>query len=132
MAEHRIFRTGQPTRRTLPLGDALVLLGLAGLLYAGARLAIHAPAVVTGPTITLDPRALPWYALLSVGRMAAAYALSMLFSLVYGYQAAYHRRVEQVLMPLLDVLQSVPILSLLNLVWIGLSSASTKAQDEQE
>jgi NitT/TauT family transport system permease protein len=54
--------------------------------------------------------------------MAAAYTLSMLFTLVYGYLAAYHRRAEQILMPLLDVLQSVPILSFLPVVLLSLSA----------
>ena len=62
-------------------GDGLILLGVASLLYVGLRLAFHAPAVIHGPEISLSPLALPWYALLSVGRMAAAYFLSLLFSL---------------------------------------------------
>jgi len=109
-------------RRPLTVGDALVLVALATLLYAGARLAVHAPSMIEGPEISLSPRALPWYALLSVGRMAAAYALSMAFTLVYGYVAAYGRRAEVVLMPLLDVLQSVPILSFLPVVLLSLSA----------
>ena len=66
-------------------GDGLILLGIAAVLYLGVRVAFHSPAVVHGPEISLSPRALPWYALLSVGRMTAAYFLSMLFSLFYGY-----------------------------------------------
>ncbi|MBM3748884.1 MAG: ABC transporter permease subunit, partial [Acidobacteria bacterium] len=62
------------------------------------------------------------YAGLSITRMAVAYALSLLFTLVYGYLAAYHRRAEQVLMPLLDVLQSVPILSFLPVVLLSFSA----------
>jgi NitT/TauT family transport system permease protein len=54
--------------------------------------------------------------------MTAAYALSMIFTLVYGRWAAYHRTAELVLMPLLDVLQSVPILSFLPVVLLGLSA----------
>jgi NitT/TauT family transport system permease protein len=48
--------------------------------------------------------------------MCAAYILSLLFTLVYGYVAAHHRTAEKILMPLLDVLQSVPILSFLPVV----------------
>jgi len=104
------------------LGDGLILLGIATLLYAGARLAFNAPAIVAGPDISLSPSALPWYAFLSVGRMTAAYFLSLLFSLFYGYAAAHHRTARMVLMPLLDVLQSVPILSFLPVVLLSLSS----------
>jgi NitT/TauT family transport system permease protein len=54
--------------------------------------------------------------------MAAAYALSLFFTLIYGYLSAYHRRGEQILMPLLDVLQSVPILSFLPVALLSLSA----------
>lgn len=103
-------------------GDAVVLLLLFVLLYGGVRLALDAPAEVQGPAIRLVPQALPWYALLSVGRMAAAYALSLLFTIFYGRAAAYNRSAERVLMPLLDVLQSVPILSFLPVVLLSLSA----------
>ncbi len=122
MTVTRLFKVEQPARRALTGGDAVVLVGVAILLYAGAQLAFNAPAVVEGPTISLDPAMLPWYAGRSVARMAAAYALSMMFTLVYGYLAAYHRRAEQILMPLLDVLQSVPILSFLPVVLLSLSA----------
>ncbi|MGE5320701.1 MAG: ABC transporter permease [Hyphomicrobiaceae bacterium] len=106
---------------TLTLGDGMILLGLAGALYVGVRLALHAPAVVAGPEISLEAAALPWYAALSVARMGAAYGLSLVFSLVYGYYAARNRTAEKMMMPLLDVLQSVPILSFLPVVLLSLS-----------
>ena len=102
-------------------------MAVAVFIYLGARLAIHAPASVEGPDISLSPAALPVYALFSTGRMLAAYILSFLFTLVYGYAAAYNRRAEQVLMPLLDVLQSVPILSFLPVVLLGLSAVLPEA-----
>jgi len=122
MTVSRLFKVEQPTHRPFTWGDGVVLVGVAVLIYAGVRLALGAPATVAGPAISLSPRALPWYAGLSIARMAAAYALSMLFSLTYGYLAAYNRRAEQVLMPLLDVLQSVPILSFLPVVLLSLSA----------
>lgn len=117
----RIFKTEQPMRRPFTFGDVAIFAGICAVLYVGVRLAIAAPAVVQGPDISLAPRALPWYAVLSVGRMAAAYALSMAFSLIYGYVAAYNRTAERVLLPLLDVLQSVPILSFLPVVVLSLT-----------
>ena len=117
-----IFRTEQPFGRGFSTGDVVVLMGIAVLIYAGVRLALQAPETVSGPTISLAPRVLPYYALRSVGRMAAAYLLSLAFTLVYGRLAAYNRRAEQVLMPLLDVLQSVPILSFLPVVLLSLSA----------
>ena len=110
-------------RRPLPgLGDLLILAGIAALLYAGARLAFFAPRAIAGPAISTRPAALPWYALLSIGRMSVAYALSMGFSLVYGYAAAKNPGARKILMPILDVLQSVPILSFLPVVLLGLSA----------
>jgi NitT/TauT family transport system permease protein len=92
------------------------------LLYLGARAAFHAPASVKGPAISLSMDALPWYAAFSTARMLVAYGLSMLFALVYGYLAAHNRRAEAVLMPLLDVLQSVPILSFLPVLLLSFSA----------
>ena len=118
----RLFKAEQPIERPLSWGDAIVLLALAVLIYAGVRLGFGAAEVIPGPKISLAPKALPWYAFLSVLRMAAAYLLSMLFTLLYGSLAASHRRAERVLLPLLDVLQSVPILSFLPVVLLSLSA----------
>ncbi len=114
------FRPAPPQTGGLAPADAFILLLLAALLYGGARMAFRAPAVVAGPDISLSPLALPWYAFLSVGRMAAAYVLSLLFSLGYAYLAARNRAARRILMPLLDVLQSVPILSFLPVVLLSL------------
>ncbi len=108
--------------RSFPLGDVIVLILMAIVIYGGARLAFNAPAIINGPQISLDPSALPWYTLLSVGRMLAAYLLSLIFTLTYGRAAAYNRRAEAILLPLLDVLQSVPILSFLPVVLLSLSA----------
>jgi NitT/TauT family transport system permease protein len=115
------FHPALSAARRFSLGDAVILLALAAFLYLGVRLALHAPAAVAGPEISLEPGALPWYAAFSLARMSAAYALSLAFSLAYGYYAARNRRAEQVMMPLLDVLQSVPILSFLPVVLLSLS-----------
>jgi len=119
---NNIFRSEQFAQRRFTLADALIILAVAVAIYLGARLAVGAPAVVEGPDISLAPSALPAYALFSVGRMLAAYVLSFLFTVIYGYVAAYNRRAEMVLMPLLDVLQNVPILSFLPVVLLGLSA----------
>jgi NitT/TauT family transport system permease protein len=103
-------------------GDAVVLLGLAVALYVGVRLAFGAPEVIRGRSISLSPAVLPYYVALSLGRMTAAYALSLAFTLVYGYKAAFDRRARRLLLPLLDVLQSVPILSFLPVVLLSLTA----------
>ncbi len=118
----RIYRTIQRYQQLFSWGDLAILAGIAVVIYVGARLAFNAPPVILGPTIILAPIALPWYALLSLGRMTTAYGLSILFTLFYGRAAAYHPRAERVLIPLLDVLQSVPILSFLPVVLLSLSA----------
>ncbi|HZR46098.1 MAG TPA: ABC transporter permease subunit, partial [Candidatus Manganitrophaceae bacterium] len=110
----------------MTIGDGLILLGIAAVLYTGTRLAFNAPAAIAGPDISLSPRALPWYALLSIGRMAAAYFLSLVFSLIYGYAAARNRTARLILMPTLDVLQSIPILSFLPVVLLSLNALLPK------
>jgi len=118
----RIFRQPSSGRRAFSLSDVIILLVLVVLLYLGVRLAFDTPAVIRGPEITLNPSALPYYALLSLRRMLLAYILSMVFSLSYGYAAARRPGAERWLMPLLDILQSVPILSFLPIVLLSLTA----------
>ncbi len=63
--------------------------------------------------ISQDPRSLPLYAMFSLVRILVAYLLSLGFALAYGYIAAKSRRAEIILIPLLDILQSIPVLSFL-------------------
>lgn len=113
----KVIGTAQPLDRTFNLGDLLILAGIAALLFGSLRLASSIPVI--GPDINLAPSMLPAYTLLSTLRMAAAYFLSIIFSLLYGYFAARSKTAERVLMPVLDVLQSVPILSFLPVVLLG-------------
>lgn len=108
--------------RRLQWADVAVLVLIGVFIYLGTELAEHAPSVTRGPEISLHPSALPLYAALSLMRMAAAYALSLTFTLVYGYAAAKNVSIRSILMPLLDVLQSVPILSFLPVVLLGLAT----------
>jgi NitT/TauT family transport system permease protein len=63
--------------------------------------------------ISRSPLALPAYAGFSLLRITIAYVLSLAFTLVYGYVAAYNPKAERFMIPLLDVLQSIPVLSFL-------------------
>ena len=63
--------------------------------------------------ISRNPWMLPVYAGYSLLRIGIAYVLSLAFTLVYGYIAAYNARAERFMIPLLDVLQSIPVLSFL-------------------
>ena len=64
-------------------------------------------------SISLSPRALPLYAFYSVVRIGLAYLLSLGFAIGYGYLAAYNKRVEVFMIAVLDILQSIPVLSFL-------------------
>jgi NitT/TauT family transport system permease protein len=70
--------------------------------------------------ISQNPRSLPAYALYSLVRILAAYVLSLTFALAYGYAAARSKRAEIVLIPLLDILQSIPVLSFLPAVMLAM------------
>jgi NitT/TauT family transport system permease protein len=118
----RLFTVPQPIERHFHWGDVVVLLGILVFLYTGVSLAVYAPHALRGPDISIALEVLPYYAVLSVGRMAAAYLLSLLVALLYGRAAAERRQAEQVLMPLLDVLQSIPILSCLPVVLLSFSA----------
>ncbi|MBV9624366.1 MAG: ABC transporter permease subunit [Acidobacteria bacterium] len=91
-----------------------IVLGGMGLFYSVITLARYWSSPVTASAeISLIPAALPKYALFSVLRIAVAYFFSFVFALAYGYIAAYNRKAEQLMVPLLDTLQSIPVLSFL-------------------
>jgi NitT/TauT family transport system permease protein len=69
--------------------------------------------------ISLDPWRLPEYGLRTVLRMVMALLASLLFSLAYAAVAAKSRRAEKLLIPVLDILQSVPILGFLSITVTG-------------
>lgn len=84
------------------------------LLGSGARQMVAPFAVAHQPEISLAVSTLPDYALRTVMRMLAAMAASLFFTFTYATLAAKSRRAEMVLIPLLDVLQSVPVLGYLS------------------
>jgi NitT/TauT family transport system permease protein len=95
--------------------DFLVLIGVAGFLYGLVDVAGEWTAELH-PTVNIDlddPWALPRYTFFSLSRGLVAYLLSLGFTLVYGYWAAKDRVAEHVLVPLLDIIQSIPVLSFL-------------------
>ncbi|HEV7994711.1 MAG TPA: ABC transporter permease subunit, partial [Stellaceae bacterium] len=98
----------------LPLVLGLVALLAWGSLAMSARYHLGQPL-----TISLDPWRLPGYALRTVLRMGWALVASLVFSLAYAALAAKSRQAEKLLIPLLDVLQSVPILGFLSITVTG-------------
>jgi len=69
-----------------------------------------------------SPSHLPLYALYSLVRIFLAYALSLIFAIAYGYTAAYNKRIETLLIAMLDILQSIPVLSFLPGVMLAMMS----------
>jgi len=99
--------------------DIVVGLGGLALLYALVRLgsSMNASFIPKSATtkVSTDPADLPYYAARSLLRMFIALFFSVLFTFVYGTAAARLRRAEVVLIPALDILQSVPILGFLSI-----------------
>ncbi|MFI1801662.1 ABC transporter permease [Streptomyces sp. NPDC020379] len=100
---------------------AAVLVGMYLLLRVskGATVSFDPAHVVKVDT---DPTKLPYYAARSLLRMFVALAASVVFTLVYAYAAARSRRLERVLIPALDILQSVPVLGFLSVAVTGFIS----------
>lgn len=94
---------------------ALTLIFAIIILIGSTAHQMFAPFVVEGPpAISLAPTMLPSYALRTIMRMLLALIASLIFTFAYGTAAAKSRRAEMVLIPLLDVLQSVPVLGYLS------------------
>jgi NitT/TauT family transport system permease protein len=129
-----LFRSIFPVPATPPVGQAdhartprwvdlvlfLVLVAVGyGIVRATSGWREPIPARLE---VDLSPWQLPRYAGLSTLRMAFAYLLSLIFSLVYARLAAASRALERVMLPLLDILQSVPILSFMPGVVLALAA----------
>ena len=98
----------------------IICAGLA-LFYGLLSLAHYwTGSVNTQPEIHLNPGALPKYALYSMARILVAYGISLVFAVVYGRIAARHAGAERFMIPLLDTLQSIPVLSFLPGVMVSM------------
>jgi NitT/TauT family transport system permease protein len=90
----------------------LVIGAMVLIVYGGEQTALPLSALDIAP-VSLDPANLPLYALRTTMRMLLAIVCSIVFTFAYAALAAKSRRAEMVLIPLLDILQSVPILGFL-------------------
>jgi NitT/TauT family transport system permease protein len=119
-----------------PLARSLVIVRttpfIIDLGVAACALALFFAVVSTGvywfqkpiPVVPISSSisALPVYAFYSIVRMSIAYALSLVFAVSYGYIAAYNARVEPWMVAVLDILQSIPVLSFLPPVVLAMVS----------
>ena len=117
MAETRSFPTrgalGRPRRSPV---DVIVFVAVALLLFGILRLARAmnaSTATAHVAVISASPYELPYYAARSLLRMFIAFFLSVVFTFIYATAAARSRRARVVLIPVLDILQSVPVLGFL-------------------
>jgi NitT/TauT family transport system permease protein len=119
-------------RRALPNQWDLISLAFIVAVFVAIARGTHGMTVpLEAPEtadLTLDYASLPYYALRTTLRMFAALGASLVFTFIYATLAAKSRRAEMVLIPLLDVLQSVPILGFLSFTvtfFLGLFPGST-------
>ncbi|MGH6818944.1 MAG: ABC transporter permease [Methylovirgula sp.] len=127
----RIVALASVGRKTLPNQFDLIALAL---IFACFIALVHGSRGMVVPleapqsSITLDYANLPYYALRTTLRMFAAIFCSLVFTFTYATWAAKSRRAERFLIPILDVLQSVPILGFLSFTvtfFLGLFPGST-------
>jgi NitT/TauT family transport system permease protein len=115
-------------RRLLPSGwDVLAAVLVVGFLVAFAdvsRFLVHPLSSISGNYLTLDPADLPGYALRTALRMLIAMGASLVFTFTYATWAAKNPRAGSLLVPLLDILQSVPILGFLSVTVVWFLSLS--------
>jgi NitT/TauT family transport system permease protein len=111
------------------LADVLVL-GIGLTLFTFVLSAARNWLGPQAPTseISRNPSALPIYAAYSVLRLGVAYAISLVFALAYGYTAAHNKKAEKILIPMLDILQSIPVLSFLPGVMLAMAALFPSTQ----
>jgi NitT/TauT family transport system permease protein len=111
----------RPSAASLP--DLIMFSGGLALFYGVVEVGRNWLGPFT-PHVEISRRvsALPVYAGYSLLRIALAYVLSLLFALSYGYVAAYRPLAERFMIPLLDVLQSIPVLSFLPGVMLAMAA----------
>ena len=109
-------------RRLLPskwdLLAAVLVLGFIVLLADASRAVIQPLSTLSQAPISLAPSALPGYALRTGLRMLIALGFSLVFTFTYATWAAKSQRAGTLLVPLLDILQSIPILGFLSVTLV--------------
>ena len=93
----------------------LLILGLLVFLSEASRHLLQPLSELQRQPVSLDPRNLPEYAARTTLRMLVAMLFSLLFTFTYATLAAKSKRAERLLIPLLDILQSVPILGFISI-----------------
>jgi NitT/TauT family transport system permease protein len=114
LQDFRPAALGQALRPNIwDLVALILVIGAMVLIVYGGRQTTAPLSVLDVAPVSLDPANLPAYALRTTMRMLLAIVCSIIFTFIYAALAAKSRRAEMVLIPLLDILQSVPILGFL-------------------
>ena len=112
----------QPDRPRLGAVDVLVLVALMGLLWSalhfGRGMLVAFDGTAAAP-LDFSTTQIPYYAGRTLLRMWVAFGFSLFFALLLGYVAAKSRAARAVILPVLDVLQSVPVLGFLSATVAG-------------
>lgn len=116
------FASPESVGRFVNRWDVLLLLLIFCMLFffgwAGTQMAT--PYQLGDPIpISLDPSNLPFYALRTVMRLFIALIFSLIFTFAVGALAAKNRQAERIIIPAIDILQSIPVLSFLSITVTG-------------
>ncbi|MGB9667407.1 MAG: ABC transporter permease [Thermosulfidibacteraceae bacterium] len=116
------FQTLSIPERRINVIDLVVALFL--LLFLTLIISVTSKWNKTGYyfEVNLDPVYIPWYTAQSLVRMFIAYILSIVFSIWYGYTASKSRIHSAIMIPILDILQSIPVLSFMPAVTLAMIS----------
>jgi NitT/TauT family transport system permease protein len=109
------------SQRSLSWVDLLIFGGILGLLWStlqfGAGMMVHFDAKAQSLPISTDLRNIPYYAGRTLLRMWIAFALSLAFTFAVGYAAAKNKGARAIILPFMDIMQSLPVLTFLTIMF---------------
>jgi NitT/TauT family transport system permease protein len=119
------------SKRSFNWVDLLIFAGVLGLLWSilefGAGMMVHFDAGSQSLPISTDVRHIPYYAGRTLLRMWIAFGFSLIFTFAVGYAAAKNKVARAIILPFLDIMQSIPVLSFLTITvtfFVGLFPGS--------
>lgn len=115
----KINMTALPYPNYWDLAAIILVLSITVLIAWGVREMALPYKIGQIIPISLNPWNLPYYALRSVLRMLIAMIFSLVFTFIFGTLAAKSKHAERLIVPLIDVLQSVPVLAFLSITIVG-------------
>jgi len=113
----QIFKNLQPNRWDIIV--LFIFFIVISLLGSGAEQMSKPYELGEQLVISLDPHLLPSYVLQTVQRMFIALFFSLAFSVIFGMLAARSKQAERIIIPMIDILQSVPVLGFLSITVVG-------------